>query len=258
MKTSFITALSFALLPLASACAHSAGTAPHEMSAADHENAAANEEKESAKHANQYDGTATEPGRCGAGRAGNPCWSSLSNPTAEHASDAHHHHELAAKHRAASEALRQAEDQACVGISEEDREMSPFSHYDDVETVAELDKSVATGNTEVSSVKEVSETRETRAGKQQQTNLVGAEVVFRAVPGLTAEWLQRVVNCHIARNAALGPAVASADMPHCPLAVDGAKASVSSVGNGFAVTIRADSAESAKEIVRRAQALKTQ
>jgi len=67
------------------------------------------------------------------------------------------------------------------------------------------------------------------------------------------EWLQRIVDCHLARNAAVGH-----DMPEmadCPLVPRGAKASVRSVGDGFAVDVSSEAAESAAEIWRRAQLL---
>jgi hypothetical protein len=78
-------------------------------------------------------------------------------------------------------------------------------------------------------------------------------VTIRAVPGLTAEWLQRVVDCHVARNAALGHVVP--EMPYCPLVPKGVHATVSSVHGGFAVAIRADDGEGAQEVLRRAEAL---
>jgi hypothetical protein len=46
-----------------------------------------------------------------------------------------------------------------------------------------------------------------------------AIVMFRARPSMTAEWLQRVVDCHPARNAALGHVVL--DLPDCPLVPKG-------------------------------------
>jgi hypothetical protein len=49
---------------------------------------------------------------------------------------------------------------------------------------------------------------------------------------MTAEWLQRLTDCHIARNAALGH-VAPA-MPDCPLVPMGVTARVTSTGGGFA------------------------
>jgi hypothetical protein len=73
---------------------------------------------------------------------------------------------------------------------------------------------------------------------------------------MTAEWLQRVVNCHLARNAAVGHEAAAAEMPYCPLTLRGAQASARSVGDGFAVAIRADDNETSKKILERAESLR--
>ena len=92
------------------------------------------------------------------------------------------------------------------------------------------------------------------AGSKNQTEkLQGAVVAFRAVPGMTAEWFQRIVDCHLARNAALGFSVT--DMPYCPLNVKGTRAKVSSTGSGFAVTIESDDPGAAQNVLQRAQAL---
>lgn len=69
---------------------------------------------------------------------------------------------------------------------------------------------------------------------------------------LTEEWLRRVVDCHLARNAVVG---AYHTLSYCPLAVPRAKATVRSVGNGFAVDITMDDQKSLKEVIARAQAL---
>ena len=84
------------------------------------------------------------------------------------------------------------------------------------------------------------------AGKATTQEIVGAIVEFRAVPGLTAEWLQRMVDCHIARNAALGHDVP--EMPDCPLVPKGASAQVASTGAGFSVAIRSMSLLVSSEI----------
>lgn len=63
----------------------------------------------------------------------------------------------------------------------------------------------------------------------------GATVILLPAAGLTAERLERVVQCHIARNATLG---SLADMPYCPLASKGVFASVGSTGTGFDVKHR--------------------
>lgn len=92
-----------------------------------------------------------------------------------------------------------------------------------------------------------------RGGKQPEEHLVGAVVTVRAVEGLTTEWLQRVVGCHLARNAAVGHDMP--EMPGCPLVPKGASASVSSAGAGFAVTIRSADDEAAADILARARGL---
>ena len=78
-------------------------------------------------------------------------------------------------------------------------------------------------------------------------------MTFRAVQGMTAEWLQRLVDCHLARNASLGHVVP--EMPNCPLVPNGAEAHVSSTGNGFAVIIQSSDPATAREILARANRL---
>lgn len=53
-------------------------------------------------------------------------------------------------------------------------------------------------------------------------------MVFASLPGMTVEWLQRVVDRHRARNTVMSDAD---KMPYCPLAVPYVKAQVLSVGN---------------------------
>ena len=75
----------------------------------------------------------------------------------------------------------------------------------------------------------------------------------KAVPGLTKEYLQRLVNCHLARNASVG--FVMPEMGSCPLSVKGATATVESAGPGFRVDIRADDGQAAEEILKKARAL---
>lgn len=82
---------------------------------------------------------------------------------------------------------------------------------------------------------------------------IGAVVTFRSVPGLTAESLQRVVNCHLARNAALGHVVP--EMPNCPLVPNGVEARVSSASDGLAVSVTSNAPETAREILARVERL---
>jgi hypothetical protein len=238
MKTSIITALGLALFPIALGCGPAAGTEPHAMSAAEHESAASQEQQAGESHGQRYDPKAAATKKnCTTNRGGTVCWTSDTNPTAEHEKDAERHRELAAQHRAASDTLRRAEASACSGVPEEDRDLSPFAHREDIRSVKPLDEEV-------------------RLGKSASFRMAGAEVVFAAVPGMTAEWLQRVVDCHLARNAALGHDMAATEMGYCPLTLRGAQARVRSVGDGFAVAIRADDEATSKEILRRAESLK--
>jgi hypothetical protein len=82
----------------------------------------------------------------------------------------------AADHRAASQALRSAEASACAGLSERDRDESPFAHREDIASVTPLnepDPGIAAGPGY--------ESGPVRGGREQ---LAGAIVTFRALPGM--------------------------------------------------------------------------
>jgi len=213
-------------------CAADPGTQPHDMSQAQHEAMAKQEDQSSADHAAQHDPTAEERKTGCSGKGG--CWTSTSNPTAQHAVDAEKHRELAKKHRAASSALASAEASACAGISDDDRDISPFDHREDILSVAPYSEKVNLGRGSVS--KEL-----------------GATVVFRAVPGMTAEWLQRLVDCHLARAAAAG--FDMPEMAYCPLELKGVKAKAASTGNGFSITMTSDDEKTVEQIKSRTLAL---
>ena len=203
-----------------------AAVTPEQNTVAEHEAIAASEEKQAAALSRQC-AQAAPP-------SGEVCWSATAHPTASDLRNAEKYRRLAAEHRAAAATLREAEEQACAGVPERDRDMSPFAHREDIVSAERLSVPIL-------------------SSKNTATRLVGATIVFRAVPGLTAEWLQRVLNCHLARNAAMGWDMP--EMSYCPVAVKGANASVSSTGNGFSVTVRSDDVEAASEIARRAAAL---
>jgi hypothetical protein len=218
------------------ACASTPGAQPHDMSASQHEVMAAHEEQSAAEHAAQYDPKAKAlPVRCATDADKRGCWTSFVNPTAEHLKEAERHRKMAADHRAASQALKDAEASACAGISEEDRDMSPFAHREDIARVEELKTSV----------------RAATKGMIPRTS--GAVVSFRATPGATAQWLQRTVDCHLARSAALGHTVP--EMSYCPLVLKNVSAKVSATSAGFDVALQSDDPETAREILQRAQAL---
>lgn len=221
---------------LVQGCAGAPGTQPHDMSASHHEAAASQEERAAAEHAGQHDPAATTTReRCrrgGKGAVEPICWTSTVNPTKQHLHDAEEHRRVAEQHRAAAQSLRSAEEKVCGGIAPEDRDTSPFSHREDMVRVERIE--------------------DPGQGKSSVPELRGATIVFRAVPGLTAEWFQRLVDCHIARNAALGHG--APDMAHCPLALKDVTASVTSTGDGFAVAVRSTDHATAEEILRRARA----
>jgi hypothetical protein len=230
-KTSriFASAFAFGLV----GCAAS-GTSPQDMSATQHEAMAKQEDTAAQAHQAQIDPNASvATAHCPRGQS-NPCWTTNSNPTQQHSSDAESHRDMAAKHRAAAGALAQAESRSCGGIDAQDRDESPFFHREDISSVVPLERSV-------------------KNGKQTSTIGAGATVTFRAVPGLTAEWLQHEMNCHLARAASVG--FNMPEMSYCPLMLKGTTATVSSAGDSFSVAVASDNVDSAKEILSRSQAL---
>lgn len=221
---------------LFSACASTTpGAHPHDMSAAQHERAADQQVAAADSEAAQYDpGARAVVEGCGPGDK--VCWLSKRNPTAKHRDLAEQHRRAAADHRAASAALRNAEEKACTGIDADDRDISPFERTEDIASIEPLIERRGGGRIPV---------REVTAG---------VRVVFQRVPGLTAELLQREVDCHLARNAVLGHALP--EMPDCPLVPKGAEAHVRATGNSFVVEVRSDDPASSADIVARAERLK--
>lgn len=143
--------------------------------------------------------------------------------------------EVAAAHRAAAQALRDAEARSCQGLAAADRDTSPFEHSPDIEGAAPLYSRFASS----------------KSGAQRKQ--IGATVRFRAVRGLTREWLQRIIDCHLARNSALGN-VAS-EMAVCPLVLKGVHAEVRSAGAGFEVDMNSEEPGVSDQILARAQRL---
>ncbi len=156
------------------------------------------------------------------------CWSSERNPA--NLAEAARLRADAARDRSLSKELRAAEAKSCVGVSEADRDQGPFIHVEDISSVTPL----------------YGEPPESPA-------LRGAVVTFKPVWGLTVDFLQRVVDCHLARSNALGYQLA--DVPNCPMATPGTRASVTKTSEGFAVSLWSDDPASAQEILRRASML---
>jgi len=86
-----------------------------------------------------------------------------------------------------------------------------------------------------------------RFGRGTIEKLAGAQVFVPAQRGLTAEWLRARVEQHV-RN------MASRGMANCPLALKGVRVTVASGGTGFWVQLQAKDSETAREVLRLAQA----
>jgi hypothetical protein len=156
--------------------------------------------------------------------ANDTCWLPTRDASRK---DAVEHLRLAGEHRAASQALRDAEVRHCAGLSQEDRDVSPFAHVDDIVRV----ESMGTGS-----------------------HAEGARVFFGLVRGLSRPRLQQIVDCHIARADALGHDVPEESF--CPLVPPNVKALVRSAADGYVVEVTSDDPEAAREVQRRALALK--
>lgn len=225
--------LAIGLVSAASLCAacvaETPGTKPTDMSVQAHEVMAARADA-IAKKQGQDVPAPEERTRCGGRDQVEPCWRSPAHVAPEF----NRYRKLAAEHREAAQDLRDAEAKACANVAEEDRDISPFAHREDVVAAEDL------------TVEEV-------RGDTRSRALKGASVTMQAVPGLSQDYLQRVVNCHLARNASMGFAMQEWDFD--PLSVKGATATVQSVDGGFRVDIQGEDRAAITEIAKRADAL---
>lgn len=217
------------------------GTLPEEASAAGHQAAADREEARLLQHEKLYDPNAKQSvSRCDPEHAekhpGAPvCWVEAINPTAIHLAEMNVHRTRAAYHRKAARDLRAAEEGACAGVAAAWRNRSPLSQRGDVLGVGPLENSAG----------------ETK-GKPR---LVGATILLRRIDGLSADQLQRVLNCQVARSATIGYGPATTEADSSPLNERGAHVAVREWSSGFAVNIRADDPFAAQAILLRAQRL---
>jgi hypothetical protein len=224
---------------LLAACATAPSAPPRHASAAEYDALAAQEDLQAKLEESKFVPAAGEVivERCGGGNAAvagyaQTCWTEYKNPTRYHLDEAERHRARAADDRARSKGMRDAEARACAGIGDADRDMSPFHHREDILIVERLYEP---------------------GGAHGAKRLAGAVIFFRRVPGMTAAHLQAIVDCHIARNDALGHV--SPSMPYCPLVPQNVEARVRDVRGGFAIAVRSDDAESVREIVERAEGL---
>lgn len=208
------------------------GARPADMTVAGHEEAASAHEAVAQDHASDYDADATAVRERCRGRqpaTADICWTSVTNPTAQHRKEAERHHQMAEDHRGASQALRDAESRACAGVPVSEQDTSPFAHKDDVAQVQRLPMAAGA------------------------TTSPGAVITFKPIAGLTPQKLTAVVTCHLARNAAVGHQMP--EMDYCPLVLSNVSATVGGSEGAVTVTVRSDDPKSAAEIIRRAEAL---
>jgi hypothetical protein len=146
--------------------------------------------------------------------------------------------EQAAAHRVAAQSIRYAEDVACAGISTDERNAGPLAvDSKQIVSVEPLILPVA-------------------IGKQTYLREEGSKVTIVAAPGLTAQWLTRLAECHIARHASEGPEI-DEGRP-CPFAVGAVAVNVVEAPTSFVLSLRADgNAANAERVLRVSEALHT-
>jgi len=118
------------------------------------------------------------------------------------------------EHLAAAKRLRDQEQVACYGVPDSDRIQGPFAHPDRITGVEVL--------------------RDRGVFPKGPLEPVGVAVDLRADPGMTQQWLGRLVACHMAHVAVVGP-----DPQPSPLSVANTQVSVSSTAVGFRVIVMA-------------------
>lgn len=235
LRLPHVSTLAGVLLSLlgVAACASPARPVVPPMSVAQHELLAADLDKSAQATEKKYDPYADQSSMCLSSAihaTGRPCWSSVKNPTRSYLAHADDHRRLAAAHRDVAQSLRDAEMRACASVPADDRDESPFDHREDILRIEPLlSASSAVAWTE------------------------GVVVTFRDVPGISVDWLQNVMDCQIARNAALGNDVP--ELQRCLLVPRGVRAKVTKARDGFAVVIRASDEDTANELLRRGEAI---
>ncbi len=158
-------------------------------------------------------------------------WSMRVAPTAMETEQLDWLRKAAELDRMASPALREAERTSCVGLSGDDRDVSPFFYVRDIADITPL----------VSSA------------RSYYRPLEGVVVVLRPIEGLTARRLQGLLDCQVARAAALE--YGAPEMRWCPLAVRGVSARAEVGDRGLAVRLSSDDTNAAAAAYERARTL---
>jgi len=138
----------------------------------------------------------------------------------------------AQQHLEAAKRLRDEEQVACYGVPDADRMQGPFAHPDRITGIEIV--------------------RDRGVYPKGQLEPVGVAIDLRAEPGMTEQWLGRVVACHIAHVAVVGQ-----DSQPALLSVAKTRVSISSTPVGFRVTVRSTSQDRdvARSVVEKGQEL---
>lgn len=82
----------------------------------------------------------------------------------------------------------------------------------------------------------------------------GIAVTIRATPGVTEQWMGRVIQCHVAHHEVIG---AAGEPASSPLLTTGAHIVVSSTSTGFKISITSADYDTAQTVIERGRALTT-
>jgi hypothetical protein len=139
--------------------------------------------------------------------------------------------EDALAHMAAAHDLRRAEQAACFEVPDAERDAGPFARREQIAGVEVL--------------------RE-RANTKAAVQPVGVAIYLRTAPGMTEQWIGRVIECHLAHQAVVGTRLAE---QACPLSVEDARIGLSSTPTGFRVSITSKDVTVARSLIDRCHAL---
>ena len=144
-----------------------------------------------------------------------------------------HQHILANREYAAAKQDRQiaanlvaTELHSCHGIPEQEREHSPFAHK---RAIAQI-----TAHREGNAIR-------------------GVRIMFKPIAGLTAQYLERAIQCQQARYATLGQPIGY--MPEDPTLVPGAHVTVTQYGTNIEVLVETPDSDAGALALQRAQDL---
>jgi hypothetical protein len=138
--------------------------------------------------------------------------------------------QTASEHLNAARQLRDAERLACTDVPTADRDAGPFANRARIESV------------------DVLRDRTWAKGMMQP---VGVAIDLRAEPGVTEQWLSRVLECHLAHQAVVGRSA----YDWSPLSQYGAKITVTSTATGFRVTITSPDIDVARSVIAKGESL---